>query len=83
MLYHHTKNIMLVKKKLGHRSITSTQVHVQLLETSGKEEYVSEVATTIEEMKKLIEQGFEYVTDTRFGETTYKLFRKKKPWQPS
>jgi len=26
MLYHHTKDIMLVKQKLGHQSITSTQV---------------------------------------------------------
>jgi len=34
-------------------------------------------------MKKLIEQGFEYVTDTQIGEITYKLFRKKKPWKPS
>ena len=82
MLYHHTKNIMLVKEKLGHRSITSTQIYVQLLQTSGKEEYVSKTATTIEEMTKLIEQGFEYVTDTRIGETTYKLFRKKKAWRP-
>ena len=82
MLYHHTKNILLVKEKLGHRSITSTQVYVQLLETSGKEEYISKVATTLEEMKKLIEQGFEYVTDTQIGETTYKVFRKKKAWRP-
>ena len=44
---------------------------------------ISKVATTLEEMKKLIEQGFEYVTDTQIGITTYKLFRKKKPWQPS
>jgi hypothetical protein len=51
--------------------------------TSGKEEYVSEVTTTIEEMKKLTEQGFEYVSETQIGETKYKLFRKKKPWQPS
>ena len=83
MLYHHTKNIMLVKQKLGHRSITSTQVYVQLLETSGKEEYVSKTATSIEEMTKLIEQGYEYVTDTRIGEISYKLFRKKKLWHPN
>jgi hypothetical protein len=52
------------------------------LETSGKEEYDSETATTIDEMTKLIEQGFEYVTDTKIGATTYKLFRKKKAWRP-
>ena len=74
--------MLLVKEKIGHRSITSTQVYVQLLETSGKEEYDSKTATTIEEMTKLIEQGFEYVTDTKIGETTYKLFRRKKAWSP-
>ena len=78
-----TKDIMLVKQKLGHKSITSTQIYIQLLQTSGKDEYSSKVATTLEEMKKLIEQGFEYVTDTRIGETTYKLFRKRKAWRPS
>ena len=71
MLYHHTKNIMFAKEKLGHRSITSTHVYVQLLQTSGKEEYISKTATSIEEMTKLIEQGFEYVTDTKIGEITY------------
>lgn len=73
---------MLVKQKLGHKSITSTQIYVQLLQTSGKDEYVSKVAITLEEMTKLIEQGFEYVTDTKIGKTTYKLFRKKKVWRP-
>ncbi len=83
MLYHHTKDIMLVKKRLGHKSITSTQIYVQLLDTKGKEEYVSKTATTLEEAKALIESGFEYVTDMKFGEMTYKLFRKTKPWDPS
>lgn len=34
-------------------------------------------------MEKLIEQGFEYITDMKVGETTYKLFREKKIWRPS
>lgn len=82
MLYQSTKDIMLVKQKLGHKSITSTQIYIQLLQTSGKDDYVSKVAITLEEMTKLIEQGFEYVTDTKIGKTTYKLFRKKKAWRP-
>ena len=82
MLYHSTKDIMLVKQKLGHKSITSTQIYIQLLQTSGKDKYISKVATTLEEITKLIEQGFEYVTDTKIGVTTYKLFRKKKAWRP-
>lgn len=83
MLYHNTKDIMLVKEKLGHRSITSTQIYVQLLQGHRKEEYVSKAATTLEEAETLIESGFEYVCDMKTGQTTYKLFRKKKPWQPS
>jgi len=54
-----------------------------LLETSGKEEYISKIANTLEEMTKLIEQGFEYVTDTKIGAITYKIFRRKKAWHPS
>jgi hypothetical protein len=83
MLYHSTKDIVLVKERLGHKSITSTQIYVQLLQTKGKEDYVSKVATTLEEAQTLIELGFEYVTDMQFGEMTYKLFRKRKPWRPS
>ncbi len=83
MLYHNTKDIILVKQKLGHRSITSTQVYVQLLQGHGKEEYVCNVATTLEEAQTLIESGFEYVTSVQIGQTVYKMFRKKKPWQPN
>lgn len=82
MLYHHTKDIMLVKQKLGHRSITSTQVYVQLLQGHGKEEYVCKVATTLEEAQKLIESGFEYVTSMQIGTMSYQMFRKRKPWKP-
>lgn len=82
MLYHHTKDIMLVKQKLGHRSITSTQVYVQLLQGHGKEEYVCKVATTLGEAQTLIESGFEYVTSMQLGQTAYQLFRKRKPWKP-
>jgi len=58
-------------------------IYVQLLQGKGKEEYISKTATTLEEAQTLIESGFEYVTDMQFGEMTYKLFRKRKPWQPS
>jgi len=83
MLYHYTKDIMLVKERSGHKSVTSTQIYVQLLQGKGKEEYISKTATTLEEAQTLIESGFEYVTDMQFGEMIYKLFRKRKPWQPS
>jgi hypothetical protein len=38
---------------------------------------------TLEGMEKLIEQSFEYITDTKVGATTYKLSRKKKTWRPN
>ena len=83
MLYHDTKDIMLVMARLGHKSITSTQIYVKLLQTKTRDEYVSKVATTLEEAQALIESGFEFVTDMQVGQTSYKLFRKKKPWRPS
>jgi hypothetical protein len=83
MLYHDTKDIFLVMDQLGHRSITSTQIYIKLLQTGNKEEFMSKVANTLEEAQSLIESGFEYVTDMRIGETSYKLFRKRKPWKPN
>jgi len=83
MLYHDTKNIVLVMNTLGHKSITSTQIYVKLLQTGNREEYVSKVATSLEEAQSLIESGFEYVTDMKIGQATYKLFRKRKPWKPN
>ena len=80
---HDLEYLLFLKQKLGHKSITSTQIYVQLLQTSGKEEYVSKAVTTLEDITKLIEQGFEYVTDTKIGAITYKLFRKKKAWHPN
>jgi integrase len=83
MLYHDTKDPFLVMERLGHKSITSTQIYIKLLNTGNREEYVSKVAVTLEEAQTLIESGFEYVTSMRIGETTYQLFRKKKPWRPN
>ena len=77
------KDIILVMNRRGHKSITSTQINVKLLQTQGKEEYISKVATTLDEAQALIESGFEYITDMKHGQMTYKLFRKKKPWRPS
>ena len=44
----------------------------------AKRNKFQKVATTLEEAQSLIEDGFEYVTDMKIGEMTYKLFRKKK-----
>jgi hypothetical protein len=82
MLYHNTKDIILVMNRLGHKSITSTQIYIKLLQTGNRDEFASKVATSLEEAQALIENGFEYVTDMQIGEMTYKLFRKRKPWKP-
>jgi len=82
MLYHDTKDIVLVMKRLKHKSITSTMIYIKLLNTNSQEEYVSKVATSLEEAQNLIESGFEYVTEMQSGETTYSPFRKRKRWKP-
>ncbi|MBS7616181.1 site-specific integrase [Candidatus Bathyarchaeota archaeon] len=76
MLYHQTKDILYVKNFLGHRNINNTLIYVQLAETIFKEleEYICKTAKTLEEAAKLIEAGFEYVTDI----DGVKLFRKHK-----
>ncbi|MEE8632323.1 MAG: hypothetical protein V3T10_03335 [Candidatus Bathyarchaeia archaeon] len=45
--------------------------------------YAHTVATMLEGVQSLIEQGFEYITEITIGETTYILFRRKKLWQLS
>ncbi len=73
--YHITKNILHVKRVLGHKSINTTMRYVELYEeiyTNLKpENYICETASTINEAKNLIEQGFEYVSEIE-GEQLYK-----------
>jgi len=73
MEYHKTKDILHVMQILGHRNIETTLIYTQLVNFE-KDEYHSSTARNIEEAKKLIEAGFEYVC-------TYDdimLFRKRK-----
>ena len=60
MEYHRTKDILYVMKLLGHKSISNTLVYTQLMESEG-DEYHSAVANGVDEAKKLIEAGFDYV----------------------
>ena len=73
MLYHKTKDILYVKKQLGHRRLENTLVYTHLIDFKD-EEYIVRVARTVEEACQLIESGFEYVTDFE----DVKLFRKRK-----
>ena len=73
--YHKTRSILHVKKVLGHRSISTTQRYVDLYtEIYGDllpQDHICETASTVEEAKKLIEAGFEYVS-TINGEQLYR-----------
>jgi len=73
MEYHKTKDILHVMKMLGHRHLESTLVYTQLVNFKT-EEYHSAVAHNVEEARKLIEQGFEYVCEVN----GVHVFRKRK-----
>jgi hypothetical protein len=73
MEYQRTKDILYVMRMLGHKSIQNTLVYTQMVQFK-KEEYASAIASTIEDAQKLVESGFEYVTEI----DGVKLFRKRK-----
>jgi len=59
---------------MGHKNLRTTLIYTQLLHLDDEDEYTTKVSTTIEEDAKLIENGFQYITE-REG---LKLFRKRK-----
>jgi len=73
MLYQRTKDIVHVQRKMGHRSIKNTLIYIDLVDFEN-EEYTSKVAHKPEEIRELIEIGFEYVCQK--GDLTF--FRKRK-----
>jgi integrase len=73
MEYHRTKDLLHVKRLLGHKDLRTTFRYTQLIEIEG-DEYHSAAAKTLQEAQKLMEQGFEYVTEM----DSVKLFRKRK-----
>ena len=73
MLYHKTKDILLVKQQLGHKRIENTLIYTHLVNFQ-EDEYTARTAKTTEEALKLIEAGFEYVTEME----GLKIFRKRK-----
>jgi integrase len=73
MEYDKTRDILHVMNLLGHRNIESTLLYIQLISFES-DEYHSAVAITVEEARKLLEQGFEYVCQ----KDNLILFRKRK-----
>jgi len=74
MLYDKTKDILLVKQRLGHKKIETTMFYTQLITFNEEEDYTCKTASNITEATKLIEVGFEYITEMN----GLKLFRKRK-----
>jgi integrase len=74
LIAHYTHgNVLKVKKLLGHKRIESTMKYIHMMPFKDDEFDVA-AATTIEEAKKLIAIGFEYITEMK----GIKLFRKPK-----
>ena len=76
MEYHKTQNIIHVQRLLGHKSILNTQIYVNLEQAifEANDDYEVKTAETLDDARKLLEVGFEYVTDM----DGMKLFRKRK-----
>jgi integrase len=73
MEYHRTKDILHVMNVLGHKNIKNTLIYTHLVSMEG-DDYISKVAWNLEQSCKLVEAGFDYVTDVEGA----KLFRKRK-----
>jgi integrase len=72
-LYYNTRDILRVKTDLGHRNIQNTLKYTHVVNFKD-DEYHSATARTLDEACKLIEAGFEYVTEMDGA----KIFRKRK-----
>ncbi len=74
MLYHKTNSILYVMQKLGHKNIRNTLKYTQILTNEDADNYICKVAENVEQSKKLIEIGFDYIME----QDGLKLFRKRK-----
>jgi site-specific recombinase XerC len=76
MTYIKTRDIFRVKYVLGHRRLDNTLIYIHLAEglVEYSSDYACATAKTVDEAAKLVEQGFDYVTDV----DGVKLFRKRK-----
>ena len=73
MLYHSTRDILLVMRTLGHKDIRNTLVYTHLIDLVD-DDFVCKSAKSLGEASKLIEAGFDYVTEL----DGVKLFRRRK-----
>ena len=76
MTFHYTKNLLLVQKLLGHKSIKNTVKYTHLVQFTDDEFDVA-TATNVEEAKDLAATGFDYFTTMN----SIQIFRKPKVFQ--
>jgi integrase/transposase-like protein len=77
MEYHKTKDILYVMQLLGHNSLKTTLIYIDIEKATFKntnDEFTVRVTDDLEEACKFLEVGFEYVTDM----DGKKVFRKRK-----
>jgi hypothetical protein len=77
MEHHKTRDILQVQQVLGHRDLRNTLIYINLekaLFQNADEEHHGKMAENLDEAYKLLEVGFEYVTDINGA----KIFRKRK-----
>ena len=75
MEYHKTKNIFHVKRLLGHKKLENTEIYTHLIDFESDEWHMA-TAQSLDEEKKLIEAGFEYVRYSDKDEVA--IYRKRK-----
>ncbi|MCJ7770670.1 site-specific integrase [Candidatus Bathyarchaeota archaeon] len=64
MLYHKTKDPYYVKQFLGHKCLSNTEIYINIERTlfeDQNDEFTVKVAEKPEDIKALLEAGFEYV----------------------
>lgn len=71
--YAKTRDILLVKRQMGHKKIETTLIFTQLLNLND-DEWICKTASSVNEAKALIEAGFEYIQET----DGIRLYRKRK-----
>ena len=77
MKYHKTRDILQVQQVLGHRDLRNTLIYINLekaLFQNADDEFHVKVAQNLDEACKLLEVGFEYVTEIDGA----RVFRKRK-----
>jgi integrase len=63
-LYHQTKDLYYVKQFLGHKDLKNTEIYINIEHTlfdQYSDQYTVKVADKPEEVKALLEVGFEYI----------------------